>query len=143
MKQPKLYLFSKLTNIKENKRFLLDSFDFKSIRDAKKNEKFKNLKADEIYSILFTDYNNDIDESNELMKKNYEKKIKQFKKKEVIKNATGAHPRSTKTKTQNYSVHITGETEVSHKKDMKKFIRNQLMFIMNFKHKINVIYKKN
>ena len=85
MKQPKLYLFSKLTNIKENKRFLLDSFDFKSIRDAKKNEKFKNLKADEIYSILFTDYNNDIDESNEFMKKNYEKKIKQFKKKEVIK----------------------------------------------------------
>ena len=41
MKQPKLYLFSKLTNIKENKRFLLDSFDFKSIRDAKK---MKNLK---------------------------------------------------------------------------------------------------
>ena len=114
MKQPKLYLFSKLTNIKENKRFLLDSFDFKSIRDAKKNEKFKNLKADEIYSILLSDFNNDIDESNEIMKKNYEKKIKQFKKKkEVIKNATN-------TKTQNYSVHITGETEVSYKKDVKK-----------------------
>ena len=106
MKQPKLYLFSKLTNIKENKRFLLDSFDFKSIRDAKKNEKFKNLKADEIYSILFTDFNNDIDESNEIMKKNYEKKIKQFKKKKKLSKMqfrlrsglTGSYPVQQKQK---------------------------------------------
>jgi pantothenate synthetase len=52
MKQPKLFIFSKLTNIKENKKELLDTFNFKTIHDAKKTEKFKNLKADEIYKNL-------------------------------------------------------------------------------------------
>lgn len=140
MKQPKLFQFSKLTNIKENKRDLLDTFNFKTINDAKKTERFKNLKADEIYSVLFTDYNNDIDKLNANAKKTYEKKIK---KKQVIKQAI-------KSKTLNYSVHITANVKVTYKnfghqsyiQPIDEYQEFQAKNITNLKEKVKAFTNK-
>ncbi len=66
------------------KKLLLENFNFKNINDAKKDNNFKNLPANEIYSKLKQRFNEDLEKSNRLMnaiqEKKQEAKVKRLQK---------------------------------------------------------------
>jgi len=67
----------------DNNKILLEYYDFKDIRQAKKENRFKNLKAEEIYDILYNEYNNELNKVNQTLRKINENK--QINKQKLLK----------------------------------------------------------
>lgn len=60
-------MFRQLAKSKDTNKILLESYNYDDINQAKREPRFRNLKADEIYEILRNDFNTQIMKANELI----------------------------------------------------------------------------
>jgi hypothetical protein len=100
-------MFSHLAKSADTNKLLLEHFEYRDINQAKKKERFKKMTAQQIYDILLKDFNDELDKTNEKIKKLNEKKAVQKQKQQ-------------QNQVKNMKKNINKLLEVAHKKVLKE-----------------------